>query len=87
MKNIYLEEGFNREIVCQIMFSSEKRKIGSSEKTERYCYAYILVDGQRKMCMMNPDDTSKAFKLDGYARTEKMYNNFTFDRWCRGMDL
>jgi hypothetical protein len=62
---------------------AKKRKEQSNDNLK---WALIIVGKTRKMCWVD-NKTLKAYKADGYKKTNIEIKNFTFERWCTSFDL
>ena len=49
-------------------------------------WAFIRKDSKRKMCWVD-NVTNKAYEPNGYNKTDIEIKDFTFERWCRLIDL
>ncbi len=49
-------------------------------------WAWIEVDGESQIQWVD-DVTMKAYRRDGYEKTEDEIPSYKFERWCRPMDL
>ena len=61
----------------------EKRK---EQNQDNLKWAWIKIGNTRKMCWVD-NVTEKAYKADGYGKTNIEIKNFSFERWCTGFDL
>ena len=75
-KVFHLFSGNNFEI-------HEKRKEKNKDNLK---WAWVIVGKTRKMCWVD-NVTNKAYKADGYDKTNIEIKNFSFERWCTGFDL
>jgi hypothetical protein len=49
-------------------------------------WAWVRIGNTRKMCWVD-NATMKAYKADGYGKTNMEIKHFTFERWCTSFDL
>ncbi len=63
--------------------TSDKRK---EQNQDNLKWAWIKIGNTRKMCWVD-NVTNKAYKADGYDKTNIEIKNFSFERWCTGFDL
>lgn len=75
-KMFHLFMGNNLEI-------HEKRK---EQNQDNLKWAWIKISNTKKMCWVD-NITMKAYKADGYGKTNIEIKKFTFERWCTGFDL
>jgi hypothetical protein len=54
--------------------------------TDNKKWAWVIINEKRMMCWVD-NVTMKAYKADGYNKTDIEIPEFKFERWCRGMDL
>ena len=87
IQNNYEEiKKFNNKLVKRLLFGYYDFKKSDSRKKDALRWAYIIIGKTRKLCYINPI-TMEAFKIDDYSVTNIQHKNFTFDRWCKPMDL
>jgi hypothetical protein len=83
------QDALRRRFVYVVFGGDEvRRKV--EERRERnkdnLKWAYVFVGSTRKLCMVD-NVTMKAYKVDGYAKTNIEIKNFRFNRWCTSFDL
>lgn len=54
--------------------------------TEKFRLAWVVIVDDREIAWVNSSMT-KAYKDDNYERTDIELTDFSFERWCRGMDI
>jgi hypothetical protein len=85
MKNF--QEKFHNEFFHKVMNNgfeiADKRK---EQNQDNLKWAWIKIGNSRKMCWVD-NVTNKAYKADGYGKTNIEIKNFSFERWCTGFDL
>lgn len=82
-----------KEIWAQHQLQQERYLMGidpipkrNPDPHENRKWAWIEVDGERQMQWVD-NITMRAYERDDYATTEIEIPKFTFERWCRAMDL
>jgi len=81
--NEKVEKSFFLKIINGGFDVSNKRK---EQNKDNLKWAWIKVGNTRKMCWVD-NVTMKAYKADGYDKTNIEIEHFTFERWCTGFDL
>lgn len=98
MKNGYVPQEFidaeaklydkiNREFMYKSMndgFDVATKR--AKQNPDNLKWAYIVVGKTKKRCWVD-NVTNKAYKADGYNKTNIEIKDFYFDRWCTGFDL
>ncbi len=92
MKNVHVSDKefkmlaeLENQFIMSLMFGIPVPKIqGPKPLWHEARFCYIEVGGKR---VMAKSDGTTAWKLEGYEPTGEVYSDWTFVRYCRGMDL
>lgn len=81
-------EKFNKKVHKSFFYKLLNNGFEISDKREKdnLKWAWVKVGNTRKMCWVD-SITNKAYKADGYNKTNIEIKNFTFERWCTSFDL
>lgn len=75
---------YKSKMIKEFLFGKSVKELKPAKKLK---WAYIIVNDNKELCMINPENMDIAFKINNYEVTGEEIKDFKFDRWLTSMDI